>query len=85
MRHAAAELRQPWWSVSPFGLVESTVEAEPQPWEDPVDAVSVTPDIGDAIALSAQPTTLYHGETARVIKDVEEWRLCRELRRSRPR
>ncbi|GIF65969.1 transcription-repair-coupling factor [Asanoa ishikariensis] len=74
VRHAAAELRQPWWSVSPFGLVESAVEAGPQPWEDPVEAVTVTPDAGDAIALSAQPTTLYHGETARVIKDVEEWR-----------
>ena len=74
VRHAAQELRQPWWSVSPFGLVESVVEAEPRPWEDPVDAVTVTPDAGDAIALSAQPTTLYHGETARVIKDVEQWR-----------
>ncbi|MDG4821031.1 transcription-repair coupling factor [Asanoa sp. WMMD1127] len=74
VRHAAEELRQPWWSVSPFGLVESVVEAEPQPWEDPVEAVTVTPDTGDAIALAAQATTLYHGETEKVIKDVEQWR-----------
>jgi len=74
VRQAAADLRLPWWSVSPFGLVESAVEAEPAPWEDPVAPVTVTPDTGDAIALAAQPTTLYHGETARVVKDVEQWR-----------
>ncbi|GIF76216.1 transcription-repair-coupling factor [Asanoa siamensis] len=74
VRHAAEELRLPWWSVSPFGLVESVAEAEPAPWEDPLETVTVTPDTGDAIALAAQPTALYHGETEKVIKDVGQWR-----------
>jgi transcription-repair coupling factor (superfamily II helicase) len=74
VRQTAEELRLPWWSVSPFGLAspESTAVGV-QEWEDDVVEVTVTPDAGDAIALAAQPTPLYHGETGRVADDLKRW------------
>ncbi|XVU26387.1 transcription-repair coupling factor [Actinoplanes sp. CA-054009] len=72
VRAHAATLRQPWWTVSPFGLVESSSSEEDQPWlETPV--VEVTPDTGDAIALAAQPVPLYHGDTAKLAADLHDW------------
>ncbi|XVV13613.1 transcription-repair coupling factor [Actinoplanes sp. CA-131856] len=72
VRAHAATLRQPWWTVSPFGLVESESPAEDQPWlETPV--VEVAPDAGDAIALAAQPVPLYHGDTAKLAADLHDW------------
>jgi transcription-repair coupling factor (superfamily II helicase) len=77
VRAQAARRRQPWWSVSPFGLVEDTAAAEParaaQPWLDPEPPVQVSPDAGDAITLRAQPVPLYHGETARLVDDLKRW------------
>ena len=73
VRAVAAGLGQPWWSVSPFGLVEAATEAAAAPWEDPLPEVSVTPDLGDAITVAAQAVPLYHGETARVVDDLKRW------------
>ena len=71
VRAAAAALQQPWWSVSPFGLAAEPTEAADEPWRDGTDEVSVVPDPGAAVALAAQPTTLYHGETGRLVDDLK--------------
>jgi transcription-repair coupling factor (superfamily II helicase) len=74
VRAHAAVLHQPWWTVSPFGLAAADAgEAfDDQPWlEKPV--VEVSPDLGDTIALSAQPVPLYHGDTARLANDLAQW------------
>ncbi|MEV6690139.1 transcription-repair coupling factor [Micromonospora sp. NPDC051196] len=72
VRAHAATLRQPWWTLSPFGLAEpGTVQR--QPWEDAPDTVDVTPDDAIAVTLAAQPAPLYHGETARVVDDLLRW------------
>src|SRR3954453_5485367 len=62
VRAHAATLHQPWGTGAPFGLAAVDDEtAEPdQPWLESAPAVEVTPDPGDAIALSAQPVPLYH-------------------------
>ncbi|MFV2101710.1 transcription-repair coupling factor [Micromonospora sp. LOL_024] len=73
VRATAATLRQPWWTVSPFGLAEPDVAATRQPWEDEPEAVDVTPDDAIAVALAAQPAPLYHGESARVVDDLLRW------------
>jgi transcription-repair coupling factor (superfamily II helicase) len=73
VRAAAAERGQAWWSVSPFGTVEVPPQREPEPWEDEVPEVTVAPDEGRALALSAQPVPLYHGDTGRVLDDLKRW------------
>ncbi|WP_328465215.1 transcription-repair coupling factor [Actinoplanes sp. NBC_00393] len=71
VRAHAATLKQPWWTVSPFGLaVEEPAAA--LPWED-ATSVEVSPDLGDAVALAAQPVPLYHGDTAKLAGDLSEW------------
>ncbi|MEV4757414.1 transcription-repair coupling factor [Micromonospora sp. NPDC049559] len=73
VRAAAGRLGQPWWSLSPFGLVESEPAAGDEPWLDDPEPVTVTPDAGESLALAAQPTPLYHGETSRVVDDLKRW------------
>jgi transcription-repair coupling factor (superfamily II helicase) len=74
VRAAAEALGQPWWSVSPFGVAEpGRSEPEVQPWEDPLPEVTVTPDLGRTLALSAAPVPLYHGDTGRVLDDLKRW------------
>ncbi|MFG2060598.1 transcription-repair coupling factor [Micromonospora sp. NPDC048871] len=72
VRAHAATLRQPWWTLSPFGLAEPGA-AQRQPWEDEPATVEVTPDDAIAVTLAAQPAPLYHGETARVVDDLKRW------------
>lgn len=71
VRAHAAVLKQPWWTVSPFGLATAS-EEEALPWEDAA-SVEVAPDAGDAVALAAQPVPLYHGDTARLASDLSRW------------
>jgi len=71
VRAQAATLKQPWWTVSPFGLVEASVEND-QPWLE-TPQVEVAPDRGDALALAAQPVPLYHGDTAKLTADLRDW------------
>src|SRR6266702_3876788 len=87
VRAAAGARGQAWWSVSPFGTVEAPSRPEPEPWEDEVPEVSWAgtwagpagrrlrdaPDEGRALALSAQPVPLYHGDTGRVLSDLKRW------------
>ncbi len=73
VRAVAGRLGQAWWSVSPFGVVEAAPVRHVEAWEDPEPEVSVTPDEGRALALSAQPVPLYHGDTGRVIEDLKRW------------
>jgi transcription-repair coupling factor (superfamily II helicase) len=73
VRAQAAVLHQPWWTVSPFGLAETDQPAaDDQPWLE-TPSVEVSPDAGDAIALSAQAVPLYHGDTPRLVADLSEW------------
>jgi transcription-repair coupling factor (superfamily II helicase) len=74
VRAHAATLAQAWWTVSPFGLSAADEEpaADDTPWLEKPD-VDVSPDLGDAIALSAQPVPLYHGDTARLAADLRQW------------
>jgi transcription-repair coupling factor (superfamily II helicase) len=72
VRAHAAVLRRPWWTVSPFGLTEAEDVKSDQPWLDDVP-VTVTPDLGDAVALQAQPVPLYHGDTDRLTADLQTW------------
>ncbi len=72
VRRAARALRQPWWTLAPFGLVGADAPAR-QPWEDEPTEVDVTPDDAIAVTLAAQPAPLYHGETARVVDDLKRW------------
>ncbi|HEX2358120.1 MAG TPA: transcription-repair coupling factor [Micromonosporaceae bacterium] len=78
VRATARALGQPWWSMSPFGLVGADAPATAgadEPWADPVPDVlpAVGEDAGEALALSAQPVPLYHGETPRVVDDLKRW------------
>ncbi|SCL18870.1 transcription-repair coupling factor [Micromonospora inyonensis] len=73
VRSAAAALGQPWWTLSPFGLVESDGAPARQPWEDEPAEVDVTPDDAIAVTLAAQPAPLYHGETPRLVDDLKRW------------
>jgi transcription-repair coupling factor (superfamily II helicase) len=73
VRAHAAVSHQPWWTISPFGLDPSTPEpVDDQPWLE-TPAVEVSPDAGDTIALSAQPVSLYHGDTAKLVSDLSDW------------
>ncbi|WP_306205969.1 transcription-repair coupling factor [Actinoplanes sp. RD1] len=71
VRSHAAVLRQPWWTVSPFGIAASPSEDE-TPWLE-APSTEVTPDLGDAVALNAQPVPLYHGDTAKLAGDLQQW------------
>ncbi len=71
VRAVAAELDQPWWSLAPFG-VAATARREPEAWEDSLPEVVVADD-ARALALSAQPVPLYHGDTGQVVQDVRRW------------
>jgi transcription-repair coupling factor (superfamily II helicase) len=73
VRAAAGSLGQAWWSVSPFGLADPAGPATDEPWLDAAERTTVTPDTGEAIALAALPTPLYHGETSRVVDDLKRW------------
>ncbi|AGL14593.1 transcription-repair coupling factor [Actinoplanes sp. N902-109] len=73
VRAHAATLRQPWWTVSPFGLVEDEPPVSSDtPWLE-TPATEVSPDVGDAVALKAQPVPLYHGDTAKLAADLQQW------------
>ncbi|MCA2215670.1 transcription-repair coupling factor [Jidongwangia harbinensis] len=74
VRAHAATLRLPWWTVSPFGLESSSSadNSDETPWLA-TPAVEVSPDLGDAVSLAAQPVPLYHGDTARVTADLSRW------------
>ncbi|HEV7963735.1 MAG TPA: transcription-repair coupling factor [Actinoplanes sp.] len=72
VRAHAATLRQSWWTVSPFGLASAEAPESDTPWLEAAP-VEVAPDLGDAIALSAQPVPLYHGDTARLASDLSRW------------
>ena len=73
VRSHATTLHQPWWTVSPFGLAsEEPDKSDETPWLA-TETVEVSPDRGDAVALSAQPVPLYHGDTARLAADLSDW------------
>ncbi|MBW4704888.1 transcription-repair coupling factor [Micromonospora sp. RL09-050-HVF-A] len=74
VRATARALRQPWWTLAPFGLVEADAATPTrQPWEDAPGGGDVTPDDAITVTLAAQPAPLYHGETGRVVDDIKRW------------
>jgi transcription-repair coupling factor (superfamily II helicase) len=82
VRATAASLSQPWWSISPFGTVETARHQPDEPWLEGEELTG--PDVVDdaiAITLNAQPVPLYSGDTGRVVDDLkrlagEGWRLA---------
>ncbi|GIE52305.1 transcription-repair-coupling factor [Amorphoplanes nipponensis] len=74
VRAHAAVLHQPWWTISPFGLAdgEEPAAGSDTPWLETPE-VEVSPDLGDAIALHAQPVPLYHGDTGKLAADLRQW------------
>ncbi|GID26566.1 transcription-repair coupling factor [Paractinoplanes brasiliensis] len=73
VRAHAATLKQPWWTLSPFGLAsDGQDQPDDQPWLEKPE-VEVSPDLGDAVALAAQPVPLYHGDTAKLAGDLSDW------------
>ncbi|MGX6602703.1 transcription-repair coupling factor [Micromonosporaceae bacterium Da 78-11] len=72
VRAHAAVLKQPWWTMSPFGLDAAPAGADETPWLESAQ-VDVSPDLGDAVALTAQPVPLYHGDTDKLVADLREW------------
>lgn len=73
VRATARAIGQPWWTLSPFGLTEAERMPADEPWQDAPEQVGITPDDAIAVSLGAQPTPLYHGETARVVDDLKRW------------
>ncbi len=75
----AADLGLAWWSVSPFGTTEATPAIRTIDDElaelDPELTPRVGPDIEDSLALatSAEPVPLYHGDTDKVVADLNGW------------
>ncbi|MDY7087224.1 MAG: transcription-repair coupling factor [Actinomycetota bacterium] len=73
VRAHAATLKQPWWTLSPFGLAsDGQDQPDDQPWLEKPE-IEVSPDLGDAVALAAQPVPLYHGDTAKLAGDLSDW------------
>ncbi|HEY7224221.1 MAG TPA: transcription-repair coupling factor [Micromonosporaceae bacterium] len=81
VRVVAAQLGQPWWSVSPFGIAAESATgrrrdtSDDEPWRGPEPDLlpDIAPDTGRTLALAAQAVPLYHGETARVSDDLKRW------------
>jgi transcription-repair coupling factor (superfamily II helicase) len=78
VRLVAAGLGQPWWSLSPFGVVEAAPVKATDPWDEPwlegADVLpDVSPDTGRTLVLGAQPAPLYHGESGRLGDDLKRW------------
>ncbi|GAA1617341.1 transcription-repair coupling factor [Catellatospora bangladeshensis] len=71
VRQHAADLDLPWWTLSPFGLVETERPVD-EPWRD-APAVDVAPDTGTVLTWAATQPTVYHGDTAKVVADVKGW------------
>ncbi len=71
VRAVATRVGLGWWSIAPFGLVESST-VEDRPWEDPLPVLDVT-DESRSLTLAAQTTPLYHGETDRLLADLRGW------------
>jgi len=78
VRATARSLDCPWWTVSPFGLAAA---AESKPgidvsdiWDEGIPSIGeVADDTVESLAVVAQPTPLYHGETGRVLDDLKRW------------
>ncbi len=77
VRAHAAQLGQPWWSVSPFGLVaaESKSIVDDEPWRGPDEDVlpEIAPDTGRTLTIAAQAVPLYHGDTGRLVDDLKRF------------
>ncbi|MDI1460390.1 transcription-repair coupling factor [Catellatospora sp. KI3] len=74
VRQHAADLGLPWWTVSPFGLVETErpAGAADEPWLDAPE-VHVAPDTATVLTWAATQPQLYHGDTAKVLADLRGW------------
>jgi transcription-repair coupling factor (superfamily II helicase) len=75
VREHAAVLGLPWWSTSPFGMAETGTPSkvdDDTPWLDR-EEVHVAPDTTAVLSLGAVQAPVYHGDTAKVVGDVEAW------------
>lgn len=72
VRSHATTLGLPWWTTSPFGLVETAPKKDDTPWLDKSE-LDVAPDTATVLALGAAQAPIYHGQTAKVVEDVSGW------------
>ncbi len=72
VRAHAAVRQLPWWTMAPFGLDAAEQKADETPWLEST-SVQVSPDLGDAVSLAAQPVALYHGDTDKLVADLRGW------------
>ncbi len=80
VRHAADQLGQPWWTVSPFDSAEAAVAAadgrQSAPSGSGAEAdlpVGTEPGGRPSFRIQARPADSYRGDTGRLIGDVRQW------------
>jgi transcription-repair coupling factor (superfamily II helicase) len=72
IREAAAELGVPWWSLSPFGVIDQGgTDSPPVPGGSPVGWPPGEAET--AFGIKASPAAAYRGDTARMLSDVRGW------------
>ena len=78
VREHALEAGRPWWTVSPFGIVDEGPDTEAVVRDETGAVVHVDVDVtAGAVptrALGAVPVDAYRGDVERAIKDLETWR-----------
>ena len=74
VRGAALSRGQAWWTLAPFGLDAGEPEKiDDTPWLDVPETVSVVDDTTTLLTLGAQAAPLYHGDTGRLLQDLQGW------------
>lgn len=80
VRAAAAGHGFGWWTIAPFGVDSGTAapgsdEPDELDWLEPAgpELPEVPDDPGQPLSLPAQPASLYHGDTPRLVQDVKAW------------
>jgi transcription-repair coupling factor (superfamily II helicase) len=74
VRAAALARGQSWWTIAPFGLdAGEPVKADDAPWLDVPETVTVSEDTATLLTLGAQAAPLYHGDTGRLLEDLQGW------------
>jgi transcription-repair coupling factor (superfamily II helicase) len=73
IRHSAADLGIPWWTITPFAVDDSPA-ARTREGVPPDDAGQESADRGrPSFIINAVPAESYRGDTARVLGDVRQW------------
>jgi transcription-repair coupling factor (superfamily II helicase) len=72
VREHGLSIGLPWWTTAPFGLAAEESTKDDTPWLDKA-AVDVSPDTATVLSLGAVQAPVYHGQTTKVVEDVQGW------------